>query len=68
MTHVNKSKDGRIGPQPKSLAPEPEPTPETVTVAPSMKMKRTELVELAEAKSIETKGLTKTQLIEALEE
>jgi len=67
MTRIDKTKmkgrDGIIGPKPKP--PVPEPIGEVK--APTMRMTRTELVDMAIAGGIEVKNQTKAQLIAELE-
>lgn len=59
-THPNSKLESVVIVDPKLVG-------KVMVMSPSMKMKRPVLVEFAEAKGIETKGLTKAQLIEALE-
>lgn len=66
MTRINKSKDGRIGPEPTAGIVLPEP----VAPKPLKRMNKAELIYVALNRSngrIDVKGLTKAQLIEALE-
>lgn len=72
MTKVNKSKDGRIGPEPIEPKPETERIDKPAGVIPVdpkplKRMNKAELIEVALNRSIDIEGKTKAQLIAELE-